>query len=61
MQYINSSNPWKCDYVLYKEHHLIECFFLKFKQLRHIATCYDKLVSSFFTFTYIASISILFK
>ena len=58
---INSRNPWKCDYVLYKERYLVECFFLKLKQFRRIATLYDKLASSFLAFIYIASIAILLK
>ena len=57
----NTRNPWKCDWVLYKERHLIECFFLKLKQFRRVATRYDKLASSFLAFIYIASISILLK
>ena len=24
----NTRNPWRCDWVLYKERHLVECFFL---------------------------------
>ena len=58
---VNSRNPWKCDYELYKERHLVECFFLKLKQFRRIATRYDKLASSFLAFIYIASIAILLK
>ena len=57
----NTRNPWKCDWILYKECHLIECFFLKLKQFRRVATRYDKLASSFLAFIYIASISILLK
>lgn len=57
----NTRNPWKCDWVLYKERHLIECFFLKLKQFRRVATRYDKLATSFLAFIYIAAISILLK
>ena len=57
----NTKNPWKCDWFLYKERHLIECFFLKLKQFRRVATRYDKLVISFLAFIYIVSISILLK
>lgn len=57
----NTRNPWKCDWFLYKERHLVENFFLKLKQFRRIATRYDKLASSFLAFIYIASISILLK
>ena len=38
----NTRNPWKYDWFLYKERHLIECFFLKLKQFRRIATRHDK-------------------
>ena len=57
----NTRNSWKCDWVLYKERHLIECFFLKLKQFRRVATRYDKLATSFLAFIYIAAISILLK
>ena len=57
----NALNPWKCDFYVYKERHLVECFFNKLKQFRRIATRYDKLASSFMAFIYIASILILSK
>ena len=57
----NSTVKWRYDHILYKERHLVECFFLKLKQFRRVATRYDKLASSFLAFIYIASISILLK
>ena len=57
----NSVNPWYCDFWLYKERHLIECFFNKLKAFRRVATRYDKLATSFLAFIYVASISILSK
>lgn len=57
----NTKEPWDCDYYLYKERHLIECFFNKIKSFRRVATRYDKLASSFLAFVYIASIWILSK
>lgn len=57
----NTRNPWRCDWVLYKERHLVECFFLKLKQFRRVATRYDKLASSFLAFVYLAAIAILLK
>ena len=57
----NTKNPWKCDWILYKERHLVECFFLKLKQFRLVATRYDKLATSFLALIYIAYISILLK
>ena len=57
----NAKNPWKWDWFLYKERHLVENFFLKLKQFRRIATRYDKLAASFLAFVHIASIAILLK
>ena len=54
----NVSNPWPVDWYLYKERHLIECFFQKIKWFRRIATRYDKLDDSFLAFVYIAAIAI---
>ena len=57
----NTKDPWACDYSLYKERHLVECFFQKLKWFRRIATRYDTLDSSFLSFVYLASIMILLK
>ena len=57
----NTRNPWECDFHVYQERHLVECFFQKLKQFRRIATRYDKLASSFLAFVYIAAILILSK
>lgn len=57
----NTVNPWRCDWVLYKERHLIECFFQKLKWFRRIATRYDKLDVSFLAFVYLAAIMLLLK
>ena len=38
----NVSDPWPVDWHLYKERHLVECFFQKIKWFRRIATRYDK-------------------
>ena len=43
----NISEPWPVDWWLYKERHLIECFFQKLRWFRRIATRYDKLDASF--------------
>ena len=53
------SKPWPVDWHLYKEQHLIECFFQKIKWFRRIATRYDKLDVFFLAFVYLASIAIL--
>ena len=55
----NVSQPWPVDWWLYKERHLVECFFQKLKWFRRIATRYDKLDSSFLAFVYLAAIAIL--
>ena len=47
------------DWWLYKERHLVECFFQKLKWFPRIATRYDKLDASFLAFIYLASIAIL--
>lgn len=57
----NTREPWPCDWWLYKERHLVECFFQKLKQFRRVATRYDKLASRFFAFVLLASICILVK
>jgi transposase len=46
----NCLRPWKVDWHLYKEHHLVECFFNKLKHFRRVATRYDKLAKSFLAF-----------
>ena len=55
----NVSDPWPVDWWLYKERHLVECFFQKLKWFRRIATRYDKLDASFLAFVYLASIAVL--
>ncbi len=39
----NAKDPWPVDYCLYKERHLVECFFQKIKWFRRVATRYDML------------------
>jgi transposase len=57
----NAAQPWDCDFYQYKERHLVECFFNKLKQFRHIATRYDKLSRSFLSFAFLASAMILLR
>ena len=57
----NAVDKWECDYHIYKERHLVECFFNKLKQFRRIGTRYDKLASTFISFIYIGCIIILIK
>ena len=53
------SEPWPVDWYLYKDGHLVECYFRKIKSFRRIATRYDKLDASFLAFVYLAAIAIL--
>jgi transposase len=57
----NTKDPWDCGWWIYKERHLVECFFNKIKHFRRVATRYDKLASSFHAFVYIAAIWLLSK
>jgi transposase len=57
----NNPDPWYCDWWHYKERHVVECFFLKLKQFRRVATRYDKLIGSFKAFVYLACCMILLK
>lgn len=57
----NTRIPWRCDWSLHKEGHLVECFFLILKNFRRIATRYDKLSTSFLAFVHLASSFILLK
>ena len=52
----NAKEPWSVDWYLYKERHVVECFFNKIKHFRRVATRYDKLATSFLAFVYIAAI-----
>ena len=57
----NALVPWEVDWWVYKERHLVECFFNKLKHFRHIATRYDKLAVSYLAFIHVAAIFILTK
>lgn len=50
---------WYCDWVQYKERHVVENFFLKIKEYRRIAMRYEKLARRYLTFILLASIRIL--
>ena len=50
----NRLNPRAFDRHLYRDRHLIECFFSRIKQFRRIATRYDKLGESFLSFVHLA-------
>ena len=54
----NESEPWFCDWWRYKERHLVECFFLKLKEFRHVVTRYDKQANRYLGFVHLACIRI---
>lgn len=54
----NAVNPWDCDWWLYKERHLVECFFQKLKMFRRIATRYEKLAKRFLAIVQLGCIMI---
>jgi len=54
----NEKNPWACDWWLYKERHLVECFFQKLKLFRRIATRYEKLARRFLALVQLACVMI---
>src|SRR3954454_12784974 len=43
----NRITPIPCDFEIYKRRHLVENFFCKIKEIRRIATRYDKTDTSF--------------
>lgn len=51
----NRKKPRIYDRHLYKERHLIECFFNKIKEYRRVATRYEKLAQTFLSFVYLAA------
>ena len=57
----NNPSPWECDWWQYKERHLVECFFNKLKHFRRVATRYDKLVTRFKSFVFLACVMLLLK
>ena len=46
----NRLNPRDCDWFVYKERHLIECFFGKIKHYRRVFSRFDKLARNFMGF-----------
>lgn len=51
----NRKNPREVDYHLYKERHLIECFFGKIKHFRRILSRFDKMAQAYMGFLAFAS------
>ena len=57
----DNPEPWFIDEHVYKERHLVECFFQKIKWFRRIFTRYDKRDASFFAFVLVAASVILLE
>lgn len=57
----NRINPRSCDFVLYKERHLIECFFGKIKHYRRIFSRFEKKVKNYSGFLRFVSSLIWFR
>lgn len=53
--------PRDCDYVAYKERHLVECFIGKLKYFRRIFSRFDKYATRFLAFIHFASTFIWLK
>jgi transposase len=51
----NRKNPRDVDYHLYKERHLIECFFGKIKDVRRVFSRFDKMAQAYMGFLAFAS------
>ncbi len=46
----SAKSPREYDKFVYKERHLIECFFSKIKHFRRVFSCFDKAAQSFMGF-----------
>jgi transposase len=57
----NRKKKYRWKKAVYRERNLVERFFNKLKQFRHIATRYDKLGANFFAFIQLASIRIFLR
>lgn len=57
----NSENPHEYDKYIYKERHLIECFFGKIKHFRRVFSRFDKLAQTFLSFVYFVGTLTWFK
>ena len=57
----NRVEPRECDYVAYKERHLVECFIGKLKYFRRVFSRFDKYATRFLAFVHFASTVIWLK
>ena len=49
------TQPRSHDAHLYRERHLVECFFNKLKYYRRVFSCFDKLANRYLGFVYLAA------
>jgi len=54
----NALNPRPCDWIAYKERHLIECYFGKMKHYRRVFSRFEKKAQNFLSFLQITAILI---
>jgi len=57
----NRTEPRECDYVAYKERHLVEWCIGKLKHFRRVATRFDKYAMRFLAFIHLASMCLWLK
>ena len=57
----NRLQPREYDQHMYKERNLVERFWSKAKQLRRVATRYDKKAANFLAFVHVAAIMVMLK
>ena len=57
----NRKKKYRYDDHIYKERHLVECFFSKVKQFRRVFSRYDKYADAYLSFIHIAATLIWLK
>ena len=53
------ATPKAYDKVIYKDRHLVECFFAKVKRFRRIATRFEKTSKNYLAMIYVAAVIVL--
>lgn len=54
----NALKPRQCDWVAYKERHLIECYFGKMKHYRRVFSRFEKKAQNFLSFLHLTAVLI---
>ena len=57
----NAKEPRQCDWWVYKERHLVECFFGKIKHYRRVFSRFEKKSCNFMAFLHFVSVLIWFR